>query len=264
MSKIFSFLLRFWVFITLAFIYLPIVILVLFSFNDYSLIIFPLKGFTFDWYAKLFQDRLIFLALKNSLIISISVTFIATIIGTLASIGMVRGKFPGKRFYTVLVVLPLLVPGIIIGLGLLTFYKLFNIHLSLLTVVFGHSIFTTSFVTLVVAASLYGFNKSIEEASYDLGAGILKTFFKITLPIIAPGIVSGALFAFTLSFDEYIVTFLNIGSNITVPLQIISMVKFGLSPKINAFSTLMFFISFSIAIAAVVIIFNKSRKSLKV
>jgi len=237
--------------------------LILFAFNDSSLIIFPLKGFTLDWFKKLFGDRLIFLALKNSLIISITVTFISSIAGTLASIGIVRGEFPGKKAFNILIILPLLVPGVIIGLGLLTFYKLFNIHLSLLTVIFGHCIFATSFVTLVVSASLYGFDKSLEEAAQDLGASVLKTFFKITLPNIFPGIISGALFAFALSFDEYIITFLNIGANITVPLQIMSMIKFGLSPKINSFSTMMYVISMSLVIIAVLIIFNKNRKKIR-
>jgi len=263
MSKSFNILLIICAIIVFLFIYLPIIMLILFAFNNSSLIIFPLKGFTFDWFEKLFGDRLIFLALKNSLIISLTVTLISSIAGTLASIGIVRGEFPGKKAFNILIILPLLVPGVIIGLGLLTFYKLFNIQLSLLTVIFGHCIFATSFVTLVVSASLYGFDKSLEEAAQDLGASVLKTFFKITLPNIFPGIISGALFAFALSFDEYIITFLNIGANITVPLQIMSMIKFGLSPKINAFSTMMYVISISIVIIAVLIIFNKNRKKIR-
>jgi spermidine/putrescine transport system permease protein len=263
MSKSFNTFLIICTIIVFLFIYLPIFMLIMFAFNDSSLIAFPLKGFTLNWFAKLFGDRLIFLALKNSFIISLSVTAISTIAGTLASIGIVRGEFPGKKAFNILIILPLLVPGVIIGLGLLTFYKQFNIPLSLLTVVFGHCIFTTSFVTLVVSASLYGFDKSLEEAAQDLGASVMKTFFKITLPNILPGIISGALFAFSLSFDEYIITFLNIGANITVPLQIMSMVKFGLSPKINAFSTMMYVISISVVLIAVLIIFNKNRKKIK-
>jgi spermidine/putrescine transport system permease protein len=159
-----------------------------------------------------------------------------------------------------IVILPLMIPAIMLGLSLLTMYRQLNISRGLGTVILGYSTFTTSFVTLVVSASLYNFDITLEEAARDLYAGPVRTFFKVTLPGIFPGVMSGALFAFSLSFDEYIIAFLNIGTKQTIPLVIMAMMRFGLSPKINALATLIYFVSFMMAVTAGLLVVRKGGK----
>lgn len=233
-------------FFVYLFLYAPIVILIIFSFNT-SKLNAVWRGFTFDWYIKLFQEPLILRAFKNSMIIAIVTTILSTIIGTLLAFGMNRYEFFGKRIYDSFIYLPIIIPEIIEALSLLIFFSFIGFALGLTTVIIGHTAFDISFVAVIVRARLAGFDRSLEEAAMDLGADEVTTFFKITLPLIMPGILAGALLAFTLSFDDYLKTAFTAGVGATtLPLQIYSMIKFGVTPSINALSTISLLITLSL------------------
>lgn len=220
------------------FLYAPILILIIFSFNSSRYAIW--EGFTLDWYRLLLKDKLILGALKNSVIVAIAATIVATIIGTLAALGMQRFQFRGKQGIDALFYLPVIVPEIVMAASLVIFFGFIQFHLSMTTVILAHIAFCMSYVIIVVRARLEGFDRTLEEAAMDLGANEFQTFFKITLPLIMPGILSGALLAFTLSIDDYIITSFVAGvGSTTLPLQIYSMVKTKVTPEINAVSTLL-------------------------
>jgi spermidine/putrescine transport system permease protein len=231
-----------------AFLYIPIMILIVFSFNS-SRVNAVWTGFTFDWYLKLFKNREIMMALENTLTVAFASTFISTIFGTLTAYGMYRYKFRGKSVLDNLLYIPVVIPEIVLGIALLAFFSRLNIELGLKTLIIAHATFGIPFVVIVVKSRLAGFDASLEEAAADLGATQFKTFTKITLPLIAPGIIAGALLSFTLSLDDVITSFFVAGpTSTTLPLKIFSMVKFGVSPEINALSTIMLIATLSIAL----------------
>ncbi len=227
-----------WAMLMYCFLYLPIVILIVFSFNSAkSGIVW--KGFTFNWFIKLFHDQSIMLALKNSLEIAFLTTAGSTIIGTMAALAMHKYLFRGKTAFKGIVYMPVIIPEIVVGVSLLSFFALLRISLGVATITIAHIAFCLSYVIIIVQARLHGFDRSLEEASMDLGANRYKTFFYITLPVIAPGIISAALLCFTLSIDDFVITFFTQGPNsTTLPVKIYSMVKFGVSPVVNAISTI--------------------------
>jgi spermidine/putrescine transport system permease protein len=231
------------------FLYLPILILVLFSFDDSRLAV-EWHGFTLKWYAKLMQDEDILLALKNSLVVaSISVGF-SVIMGTLAATGLSEARWHGKGRDAVhgLIILPVIVPEVALAVSALILFIALGLPLGLATVIVAHIIFCLAYVTLTVMARLEGMNPQLREAALDLGANETQAFLQVTLPLIVPGIISGALLAFVLSLDDFIITQFTAGVGATtLPLRIYSMVKFGVSPEINALSTLM--LGFTIAVA---------------
>lgn len=220
-----------------GFLYLPILILILFSFNTAkSGTVW--KGFTLKWYVELFKDASLALALQNSLIIAVSTTVVATAIGTMAALAMHKYRFRGRIAWNGLVYMPVIIPEIVVGVSLLSFFAFAKIQLGIGTITIAHIAFCVSYVIIVVQARLSGFNRSLEEASMDLGANRYQTFFHVTLPLIAPGILSGALLCFTLSIDDFVITFFTQGPNSsTLPVKIYSMLKFGISPVVNAIST---------------------------
>ncbi|HGG0416983.1 TPA: extracellular solute-binding protein [Clostridium sporogenes] len=232
------------------FLYLPIFVLVVFSFNK-SKLNATFTGFTLDWYKNLINNTQILEALKNSLIIAFISTFFAVIIGTLAAIGMYRYKFKGKRAMEGLLYIPVVIPEIVMGISMLAFFSSLNLPAGLITLILAHITFCISYVIIVVRARLDGFDSALEEAAQDLGATPWQTLTKVTLPVIAPGIISGALLAFTLSLDDVIISFFAAGpdSN-TLPLKIFSMVKFGVTPEINALSTVMMVFTLSMVVIA--------------
>jgi spermidine/putrescine transport system permease protein len=239
-----------WAVLIYAFLYLPILTLIIFSFNN-SRTGVVWKGFTLDWYRKLLQDTSIIAALENSLIIAAATTVIATIIGTMAALAMHKYHFRGQLAWNSLVYLPVIIPEIVMGVSLLSFFAFLKIALGIGTITIAHIAFCISFVIIVVRSRLYGFDKSLEEASMDLGANRYQTFFQVTLPLIAPGIISAALLCFTLSIDDFVITFFTQGPNsTTLPVKIYSMVKFGVTPIINAISTLFLMVT---AIAVVLL-----------
>jgi ABC-type spermidine/putrescine transport system permease subunit II len=222
---------------TLTFLYLPIVFLILFSFEEADTPGFPITGLTLHWYERMVSDSAIHSALFNSVVVAVVVAILATIIGTMAAFPLVRGgiRFPGAA--RILFTLPIMIPGVLIGLGLLVFITLLGFKLGLHTVILGHLVFTTPFVVLIVAARLQGFDRRLEWAAADLGASNIQTLRFIVLPLIAPAIVAGALLSVTLSIDEFVVTFFTIGPQLTLPIYIITQIKFGVTPEVNALAT---------------------------
>ncbi|MGO5093325.1 extracellular solute-binding protein [Clostridium sp. LCP25S3_F10] len=250
MKKNKSLLSKIYAILVYAFLYLPILVLVAFSFNK-SKLNATFTGFTLDWYKNLINNTQILEALKNSLIIAFISTFFAVIIGTLAAIGMYRYKFKGKRAMEGLLYIPVVIPEIVMGISMLAFFSSLNLPAGLITLILAHITFCISYVIIVVRARLDGFDSALEEAAQDLGATPWQTLTKVTLPVISPGIVSGALLAFTLSLDDVIISFFAAGpdSN-TLPLKIFAMVKFGVTPEINALSTVMMVFTLSMVVIA--------------
>jgi len=233
-----------------GFLYLPILVLIVFSFNK-SKLNATWSGFTLDWYRSLLNNAQILEALKNSLIIAFVSTFFAVVIGTLAAIGMYRYKFKGKKVMEGLLYIPVVIPEIVMGISMLAFFSLLNLEAGLLTLILAHITFCIAYVIIVVRARLDGFDIALEEAALDLGATPWQTLTKVTLPVISPGIIAGGLLAFTLSLDDVIISFFASGpdSN-TLPLKIFSMVKFGVTPEINALSTVMMVFTLSMVLIA--------------
>ncbi|SFG28735.1 ABC-type spermidine/putrescine transport system, permease component II [Desulfotomaculum arcticum] len=233
-----------------AIIYLPIGVLVAFSFNR-SKINAVWQGFTLDWYRALFHDRLILEAAKNTLIIGITATIISTMIGTLAAVGMYRYHFRGKSVLDSLLYIPIVIPEVVLGISLLALFAIFKVRLGLNTLILSHITFCIPFVVVTVKARLAGFDRNMEEAAMDLGASQWQTFVKVTLPLIMPGVAAGALLAFTLSIDDVIISFFVAGpGSTTLPLKIYAMVKQGVTPAVNALSTIMLLLTFIVTIAA--------------
>ncbi len=241
-------------------LYAPIIILVAYSFNN-SKLNAVWTGFTLKWYSVLASDGDVLQALRNSIIIAFSSTLIATIIGTLAAVGMYKYKFKGKTALDGLLYVPIIIPEIVMGISLLVFFTQAKVTLGLFTLILAHVTFSISYVVIVVRARMKSFDKSLEEAAMDLGANGLQTFSKVTLPIILPGIIAGALMAFTLSLDDVIISFFVSGAGFeTLPLRIYSMVRTGVTPEINALSTIMLAVTLSIAIISELMQIKKSKK----
>lgn len=232
------------------FLYLPIGVLTAFSFNT-SRFSVQWEGFTLQWYVKLSQDPLVLDALKNSMIVAITAMVLSTIIGTLTAYGLFRYRFRGKLLFEGALFLPIVTPEIIAGISLLIFFVMLRFPLGLTSIIIAHTAFDIPFVMLIVRARLQGMDRSLEDAAMDLGADEWTTFFKITVPQLMPAIIAGALLAFTLSFNDFVITFFvsGVGST-TLPLKIFSMVRLGVSPKINALCTLIVLFSIIFIIIA--------------
>jgi len=222
------------------FLYLPIVILVVYSFNASRYASGAWRGFSLEWYTSLFSNEAIGVALKNTLIVAGASTLISTVFGTMVALGMERHKFRGKLAFDALLYLPIIIPDIAMAVMLLLFFVLCHARLGIVTIVISHVAFNISFVAVVVRARLAYFDISLEEAAQDLYANEWQTFRRVTLPLIMPGILGGALLAFTLSIDDFVITFFTSGpGSTTLPLRIYSMVKLGVTPEINALSSIM-------------------------
>ena len=229
--------LRAYAILAYGYIYLPILVLIIFSFNTQKLNV-RWEGFTLHWYGELWRDANILLAARNSLIIATVSTLVATIIGTLAALSLQRYSFRGKTFSEATLYIPVIIPEVVMGIALLAFFVQAGISLGLQTITLAHIAFNIPFVTLVVRARLHGFDRAIEEAAMDLGANELTTFWRVTLPTIMPGVLAGALLAFTLSLDDYVITYFTAGpGSTTLPLRVFSMVRFAVTPEVNALST---------------------------
>lgn len=241
------------------FLWAPIVILVLFSFNA-SRSVATFTGFTLQWYTNIatgavgagenFSTTLMLHSLRNSLLVSISATFISTVIGTLVALALARGNFPGKKLLDSVLYLPIVIPEITQGVSLAIFFNIvFNWWQGLTgerlfpgfhTIIIAHVSFNISFVAVVVRARLADMNPRLEEAARDLGANEWQTFWKVTFPLILPGIIAGALLAFTISLDDFVVTFFTMGvGTSTLPVFVYGLLKLSVTPEINAISTLM-------------------------
>lgn len=235
-------------FLLLAITYIPIILVIMFSFDKGIIATFPLEKFSFNWYKELFQNRSILIAFRNTLIIGITAVAGSLIIGVSSAFLMHRYKFKAANFYQIIILLPFLLPGIFTGLALLLFFSLVNIPKSLFTVFIGHVVFCTAVVFKTVLARLIVVRKSLEEASYDLGANTFQTFIYVTLPSIRTALITGSLLAFVLSFDETLITFFVIGAQLTLPLKIWAMMRAKFTPQVHALASLVFLTSTLIVI----------------
>lgn len=223
-----------------AFLYIPLAVVVIFSFND-SLLNAQWVGFTTRWYSKLLHDDAMLAAALNSLFIAFTASTIATLLGTMAGIAMKRWPSGLLRLLPGLVLTPVAMPEILLGVSLLLFFRqVLDLTLGLVSILIAHISFSIGFVAIIVRARLTGMDESIFEAARDLGANPWQTFRHITLPLILPGIVAGFLMSFTLSIDDFVITFFVSGVGVTtLPLQIYSMIKVAVTPEVNAVSTLL-------------------------
>ncbi len=208
------------------FLYLPIALLVVFSFNDSPMMIFPLKGFTLKWYSMLGQAREMLNAARNSLLLGLASAAVATGLGTMAALAFVRYRFRGRQVFLAIASMPLVIPYVVLGVSLLVLFGTLGIKLSLLTVGVGHVIISIPYVMLIVAARLAGFPASLEEAAMDLGATYWVTLRRVTLPICMPAITAAFLTSFTTSFDEFAVSFFLTGTDVTMPIYVYSQLRF--------------------------------------
>jgi spermidine/putrescine transport system permease protein len=235
-------------FLVFGFIYLPIVVLILYSFNRDGVGGFPPRHLTLDWYRQLFSDAAIWNSVINSLFVAVASVALALTLGLLAALALDRASFPGKALFRRLVLLPLILPGIITGLSLLMFAVFAGMQLSLLTVFLGHGTALISVATTELFAGLQKLDRAQEEASLDLGATPWQTFWRITLPNLKLSLIAAGLLIFTLSMDEIAVTFFLIGRDNTLPLEIWGRLRRGITPEINAISTLIFAVSVALIV----------------
>jgi spermidine/putrescine transport system permease protein len=240
-----------------AFFYIPIVILILYSFDESRLAV-TWTGFTFKWYESLFNDRVLAGALLNSLTVASIAVIASGIMGTLAAVGLAGKRFRGEPLFRGLIFMPVIIPEIAMAVAALTLFLALGMNLSLATIIVSHIVFCTAYVALTVMGSLEGIDPYLAEAAQDLGCPPHMVFFRVTLPLIAPGIFAGCLLAFVLSLDDFVITQFTAGvGDTTLPLRIYSLVKFGISPEINALSTLMILGTISLTVIAEIM---KQRK----
>jgi len=234
-----------------VFMFAPIAVVLLLAFNSSQFGGFPIEGFSLQWFGKLFGNDAIVRAFKTSLLLGLLTAFFATTLGILASLALVRYRFPGKDWITTLLISPVLVPETVLAVGLLIFLRWLSVPRSFLILLLGHTIIALPFVVLVVQARLVGIRREYEEAARSLGANPLQTFFQITLPLLLPAVFAGALFAFTISFDNITATiFWRPAGTETVPTQIFGMLRNSVSPEINALGFVMIVITVGVPLLA--------------
>ncbi len=231
-----------------AFLYVPLIIVVVYSFND-SKLNAEWVGFTFAWYQALFNNEEMLIAARNSLIIAVTTSLLATSLGTMAGLAIHRYKV---KFLTILAFTPVAMPEILLGVALLLFFlQVLNLTLGMISIILAHTTFCIGFVTIIVRARLQGMDENIFEAARDLGATPWQTFRWITLPLIMPAVTAGALMSFTLSIDDFVITFFTKGTGEPIlPIQIYTMIKVAVTPEVNAISTLLMLLTLVMIIIA--------------
>jgi spermidine/putrescine transport system permease protein len=242
--------LKIYVFATLVLLFVPLILVVVFSFNSSRLGVFPLTGFTLGWYEALLENKIYLYGFQNSAIVAVCASVGAGILGTLGAYGLnryrVRARGPVLGFIT----LPILIPGLVLGIAMLSYFSFFSVTLSLGTVILAHVVFSTPYVILIMNSRFHNFNWSIEEAAQDLGANAFQRFRYILFPLIRPSIIGAMLLVFAISFDEFVVTFFVIGPQSTLPMIIWSILKRGISPDLNAVSTILLVMSAALLLVA--------------
>ena len=232
-------------------LYVPILFLPLFSFNDSIYVRFPLEGFTTEWYSQLFVRDALWAALRNSIYVALAVSLITTALGVLAARAITRYRLPGQSAIVTFIMLPLVVPGIILGVALLVLISRLGVPLSLYTVTLGHLIVCLPFSVATLLPRFEGFDRSMEEASADLGETPWATFWRVTLPIVFPGVIASFLLTFTVSFDEFIMAFFLSGTDPTLPMYIWSQLRFPREfPSVLALSSMILLVSFVLVFLA--------------
>ncbi|EAQ24423.1 ABC transporter permease [Roseovarius sp. 217] len=231
---------RAWTIVVYGFMFLPVAVVVLLSFNANQFGSFPMTGVSLHWFQELWNNDAVMRAFRTSLVLGLMTAVISTTLGILASLALVRYNIPGRNAITTLLIAPILVPEVVLAVALLLFLNWLGIGKSFALLLAGHVIFTLPFVILVVQARLVSIKRDMEEAALSLGASPVQTFFSVTLPLMLPAVAAGALFAFTISFDDITGTlFWKPGGVETVPTQIFSMLRNSISPEINALGTVM-------------------------
>jgi spermidine/putrescine transport system permease protein len=259
-------------FLVYVFLLLPLGVIVLFSFNSAETAIWPVAGFSLQWYRAMVHDQALIQSVLDSLTTASIATFFAVIMGTMGALALSRYSFRGKGAVSLALLVPIIMPGLVTGIALLSYFKLLHVPSESLvlagpsysalfptqgryllkilpTVIMGHMVFMIPFVIVILMARLQDFDLSVEEAAQDLGASPLRTFLTITLPIIRPALIGAAFIVFALSFDEFIITFFVIGSDSTLPLKIWSMMRTGIAPSINAVASIVILLSLSLVLA---------------
>ena len=234
------------------------IVVVIYSFNGNSVNSFPIQSWSTKWYRVMMEDRALLVSLKNSIWVAVTGTMIGLLLGIPAAFVLDRYKFPGKILFERIVLLPMILPGIITGVAMLSVFVLMQVELSLLTILIGHGTFLIAVVMTQVYARLKRMDRAIEEASMDLGATRLKTFFYVTLPNIKTALIGATLLSFTLSIDEIPVSYFLTGRDLTLPVQIWAMLRRGITPEVNAISTLIFL--FSVVMIIIVTILNRNAE----
>ncbi len=234
--------------LTILFIYLPVAVLVVLSFNDASIGIFPLQGFTLKWYLALATDTRFLETTRNSLYVAAAATAVSCVLGLMAAFGITHHRFRLKKILAHFYIFPLFLPGQLLGIALLSFFTFLQIRLSLFTVMISHVVVGVPFFYLILSSRLHGFDRSIQEAARDLGATRFQVFWRVTLPVLRPSIMGSAILVFALSLDNFIVSFFTIGPNSTLPILFWSMLRRGVSPSVNAISTLLLLVTFTAAV----------------
>jgi spermidine/putrescine transport system permease protein len=251
LSRSGAWILRAFFFLVVLFLYAPIVILLIFSFNDSAVPTFPLSGFTFHWYHQFLTNSDLRAALETSAIIAAVSSVGAVLLGVLSSIALTRRHFRGKSAVSALLLSPLVIPYVVFGISLLLLFHQLGIPRSLLTVVIGHIVISLPYTILVLVPRLDQIDVSLEEAAFDLGASRIRTFRSITLPLILPAVVSAFLIAFTTSFDEYAVASFVVGSRVTFPIYLYAAVRFpNQLPQVIAVAVVVLVLSLTVVIAA--------------
>ncbi|MFB9150829.1 ABC transporter permease [Roseovarius ramblicola] len=231
---------RIWTVLVYGFMFLPVAVVVLLSFNANQFGSFPMTGMSLRWFVELWNNDAVMRAFQTSIVLGLMTAVISTTLGILASLALVRYKVPGRNTITTLLIAPILVPEVVLAVALLLFLNWLGLGKSFALLLAGHVIFTLPFVILVVQARLVSIKRDVEEAALSLGASPVQTFFSVTLPLMLPAVAAGALFAFTISFDDITGTlFWKPGGVETVPTQIFSMLRNSISPEINALGTVM-------------------------
>lgn len=242
--------------LVMVFLYIPILILIVFSFND-SKIVAGWKGFTFKYYLLLFKNEQIKLAFQHTMLIALSSTLVSTALGVLAALGLENRRFSGKKMLNALVYVPLIMPDILMGVSLALLFNFLRVGTGMMTVFIAHVTFCLSYTVIVVRSRLEGFDYSLVEAAMDLGAKPWYIFWKVKFPLMIPGIIAAALLAFTLSIDDFIITFFTSGRGFdTLPIYVEGAIRRGTITTINALSTLM------IGFTLILVILTKRIRSL--
>ena len=246
---------KLFVLLVLLFNYLPIIVVVVYSFNasKYG----NWEGFSLEWYEKLFRNTQIMRSLKNSLFLAVSSCALSILIGTAGAVGMAKSRFRAQNLLENVSLIPMMLPEIILGMAYLSFFSILQVPFGMVTLIIAHTAFCIPYVYMLVKARLVGLDKSLPEAARDLGASEARVFFDITLPLIAPAIASGMLLSFAMSFDDVIISLFVTGVNVnTLPLKVYTSLKTGITPEINALCTLM--LAFTVlAVAASALISRK-------
>ncbi len=252
--------LKLWFSFVIVFLYVPILFMIIFSFDESRTPGLPVTGFTLQWYEAMLENRVLMRALWNSVVIAAIVAVLATVIGTMAAFVLVRAGIRYPNGARIAFTMPIMVPGVLIGVALLIYFsRVLDVPLSLITVIAGHLVFTVPFVVLIVAARLQGFDRALEWAAADLGASPRRTIRHIVLPLIAPAILAGALITVTLSIDEFVITWFTVGSQPTLPTYIYTQIKFGVTPEVNAVATVLLAVTLGLLLVAALVLTRGRR-----